>query len=355
MGGLGLEDNETRRLGEAADKIVTWCAENRRPLPWRCDPSPYHVWVSEIMLQQTRIETVVPYYLRFLEAFPSVEALAAAPEEQVLKLWEGLGYYSRARRLRQAAEKIVAEYGGALPRTADELCRLPGIGRYTAGAIASMAYGEPEPAVDGNVLRVLARLFASEEDVLSPSVQKKAAEKLRQIYPTGSDASLLTEGLMELGEIICIPNGEPVCALCPIASLCLAREKGIQNRLPVRRGARVRRIEEKTILLLNCGDLYAIRKREGKGLLAGMWEFPSLPGVLSSEALRSRLTEDGITPLSIVPCGEAEHIFTHIEWHMVGYRVLLDMPVTGYVFETADAIRAAYAVPSAFRFFLDRL
>jgi len=343
------------RLAEAAENIIAWCAANRRPLPWRQDPTPYHIWVSEIMLQQTRIEAAIPYYGRFLAAFPTVEALAAAPEEQVLKYWEGLGYYGRARRLREAAQKLVADCGGELPRTAAELRKLPGIGAYTAGAVASLAYGEPEPAVDGNVLRVLARLFASDEDVLLPAVRARAEDELRRVYPTGRDAALLTEGLMELGETVCVPNGEPDCARCPVAALCLAREAGRQQQLPVRTGAKARRVEEITVLLLFCGGQAAVRKRAGKGLLAGMWELPNLPGRLTAEEVCARLAADGAAAETITPCGEAKHVFTHLEWHMTGYHVRLAAPLAGFTYAAPDEIRRDYAVPSAFRFYLKQL
>jgi len=350
-----MNEKKLRRLSEAAAEIITWCAENRRPLPWRLDPDPYHVWLSEIMLQQTRVETVIPYYSRFLEAFPTVRSLADAPEERVLKLWEGLGYYGRARRLKAAAEKLAAEYGGQLPRRADELRRLPGVGGYTAGAIASIAYGEPEPAVDGNVLRVLARLFAFGEDVLHPSVRRRAEAMLRAVYPSGPDAALLTEGLMELGEVVCTPGGGPDCSRCPVEKLCLARVEGRQGSLPVRSGAKARRVEEITVLILACGEKRAIRRRADAGLLAGMWELPNLPGRLDETALRARLAEAGIAPLSVEPCGETGHVFTHVEWRMTGYHVTLAGPAGDFVFETPETIRASYAVPSAFRFYLKKL
>lgn len=350
-----MDHTEISRLAEAAQIIRTWCAENRRPLPWRLDPTPYHVWVSEIMLQQTRIETVIPYYYRFIAALPTVEALAVAPEEQLLKLWEGLGYYSRVRNMGKAARVLAAEYGGELPRSAEVLRKLPGIGEYTAGAIASIAYGEPEPAVDGNVLRVLARLFASPEDVMLPAVRKKAAESLRRVYPTGRDAALLTEGLMELGELICTPGGAPACARCPVSALCRAHERGIEAELPVRSGAKARRIEEKTVLIIACGDRRAIAKRGEKVLLANMWELPNLPGHLSLEEVADRLEKAGAAPLSVEPCGAAKHVFSHVEWHMTGYRVAVASPIAGLTFETPEVIRAQYAVPAAFRFYLDRL
>jgi len=347
-------DERDGRLKEATEKIIAWCRGNRRPLPWREDPTPYRVWVSEIMLQQTRIETVIPYYERFMRLFPTVKALAEAPEEQVLKAWEGLGYYSRARHLKKAAEMIVRDLGGELPETAAELRKLPGIGAYTAGAIASIACKKPEPAVDGNVLRVLARLFASDEDVLSPAVRKRAEEALRAVYPSGRDAALLTEGLMELGETVCTV-GEPTCEGCPVSGLCLAKTAGRQGELPVRSGPKERRREELTVLILVCGDKRALRKRGDGGLLAGLWELPNYLGHLDEAALRRRLKEEGLSPLSVEKCGEAKHVFTHKEWHMTGYRVTLSAEAEGYTWETPERVREAYAVPSAFRAFMKKL
>ncbi|MBR1457019.1 MAG: A/G-specific adenine glycosylase, partial [Oscillospiraceae bacterium] len=222
------------RVARCIPRIIDWYAASRRVLPWREDPTPYHVWISEIMLQQTRIEAVIGYYERFLEALPTVEALAAVEEDRLLKLWEGLGYYSRARNLKKAAALLVERYGGRLPDTAEELGKLPGIGDYTAGAIASIAYGRPEPAVDGNVLRVLARILESPEDIMQPAVRRGMAVLLRAQYPSGERAALLTEGIMELGETLCVPNGEARCGLCPVRALCGARQSGSVERYPVK-------------------------------------------------------------------------------------------------------------------------
>jgi A/G-specific adenine glycosylase len=226
--------NDKQLIRAAVPLLVDWCAAVRRPLPWRLEPTPYHVWISEIMLQQTRIEAVIPYYERFLAALPDVAALAAVDDDRLMKLWEGLGYYSRARNLKKAAQQVIERFGGALPATAEELRSLSGIGEYTAGAIASLAFHKPEPAVDGNVLRVLSRLLASKDDVMSPAVRKSVTTQLRDVYPSGERAALLTEGLMELGETVCIPNGEPLCDACPAAALCRARAAGDPTQYPVR-------------------------------------------------------------------------------------------------------------------------
>ena len=344
-----MEDREI--LQKAAALLIEWYAASRRVLPWRQSPTPYHVWISEIMLQQTRIEAVIPYYERFLKELPDVAALAAVDEDRLLKLWEGLGYYSRARNLRRAAKQIMDEYGGELPRKAAELKKLPGIGDYTAGAVASVAYGEPEPAVDGNVLRVLSRLLESGEDVLSPAVKKAMTALLRQHYPAGEAAALTTEGLMELGETLCLPNGAPKCALCPLRALCRAGQAGTAERYPVKSPPRPRRIEERTVLLLRCRERWAIRQREKKGLLAGLWEFPNEEGRPDEAALRARFPG----ALSVSPCGEAKHIFTHVEWHMQGWRIELKEELPGLVWESAAAIRARYSVPTALKAYLQQI
>ncbi len=335
-------------IREALPRIADWYERCRRELPWREEPTPYRVWISEIMLQQTRIEAVIPYYRRFLEELPELPALAAVEEDRLLKLWEGLGYYSRARNLKKAAQRVMAEYGGELPRTAAELRRLPGIGDYTAGAIASIACGEPAPAVDGNVLRVVSRLLESAADVLAPATKRKVTALLRQHYPAGEKAALTTQGIMELGETVCIPNGEPRCGACPLAELCRAREHGTAERFPVKAPPRPRRIECRTVLLLRCGERWALRQREKKGLLAGLWEFPGETGWRTEEELRERFP----TALSILPCGEAKHIFTHVEWHMRGFLLELPEELPGLVWATAEELRAGYSIPTALKAYL---
>ena len=335
--------------------LVDWCRAVRRPLPWRADPAPYHVWVSEIMLQQTRIEAVIPYYARFLDALPNIEALAAVDEDALLKLWEGLGYYSRARNLQKAARIVMEEYGGELPREAAALRKLPGIGDYTAGAIASIACGEPEPAVDGNVLRVMTRLLARADDVMLPKTRADMAALLRAHYPRGEAAGLLTEGIMELGETVCLPNAAPKCGLCPLNTLCRACLRGETERYPVRSPKKERRMEERTVLLLRCGDRYAVRKREGKGLLAGLWEFPNVPGALDEAGARDAVRALGAEALSVEPCGEARHVFTHVEWHMRGYRVELQKELPGFLWKAPAEIKTDCPIPTALRYYQRKL
>ncbi len=334
--------------------LVAWHKKTWRPLPWREDITPYRVWISEIMLQQTRIEAVIPYYQRFLSACPTVEALARIDEGTLLKLWEGLGYYSRARNLKRAAERIVSEYGGELPADREALMRLPGIGEYTAGAIGSIAFGLPTPAVDGNVLRVLARLTADERDILLPAVKREAGEALREIYPTGKEARALTEALMGLGQTVCIP-GTPRCYLCPLKEECLAKQKGVEGLLPNRARRTQRRVEKRTVFMAVADGEVGIFRRPPEGLLGGLFELPSADGHLDAEEARALLLGFGLSVLSIEKGPSSKHIFTHLEWHMNSYFVTLERKGGGLTFCALPALRGEYAIPTAFRRFVTYL
>lgn len=341
-------------LETAVPKLLGWYSENKREMPWRADPSPYRVWISEIMLQQTRIEAVIPYYYRFLRELPTVEALADVADDRLMKLWEGLGYYSRARNLKRAAAEIVRKYGGVLPQTAEKLIALPGIGEYTAGAISSIAYGKPEPAVDGNVLRVVMRLWACADDIALPKTKRRVTEELRAVYPQGAAASALTQALMELGEVVCLPNGKPLCDRCPLNALCRAYGGGNPENYPVKSPKKERQVQQKTVVLLSCRKAYAVRKRGESGLLAGLWEFPNFDGFLSEPSLSAKLKEAGIEPTELKPCGTAVHVFTHIEWHMQGYTVECTERGGDFVWLTAEEITAK-AIPTAFRHWVKKL
>lgn len=325
-------------MQELVRPLLDWYKNNARSLPWREDMTPYKVWVSEIMLQQTRIEAARGYYARFLAAFPTVEALAAADTEQVLKLWEGLGYYSRARNLHRCAQTVCEKYGGVFPDSAAALRALPGIGDYTAGAVASLAYGKSEPAVDGNVLRVYARLNACGDNVGDERVKKRVREELRALYPAGECAAF-TSAWMELGEVICTP-ASPNCAGCPLSVFCKAHAKGQETDYPRLPPKKSRRIEQRRVLLLLCGDKCALRKRPEKGLLAGLWELPN--------------DEETAAPEGAQFCGEAVHVFSHVEWHMRGYVLRVDDELPGYTWVTREE-RLSKAVPAAFRFYLHHL
>ncbi len=326
-------------MQELVRPLLDWYEKNARMLPWRQDITPYKVWVSEIMLQQTRIDAALGYYTRFIEAFPTVEALANADTEEVLKLWEGLGYYSRARHMQECARKICSEFGGSFPEEASVLRNLPGIGDYTAGAVASIAFDKPEPAVDGNVLRVYARLCRCEENVGDNAVKKRVREELRALYPKG-ECGAFSAAWMELGEVVCIP-ASPRCAVCPLAEFCKAHEAQKETDYPRLPPKKPRRIEHRNVLLLLCGDRCALQKRPEKGLLAGLWE---LPNRLDGEPL----------PEGAEPCGEAVHIFSHIEWHMKGYILRTEKELPGYVWLSREE-RLQRALPSAFRYYVNVL
>ena len=332
--------------------LLPWYEANKRDLPWRHTKNPYHIWVSEIMLQQTRVEAVLPYYARFLDTLPTVSALAAADEALLLKLWEGLGYYSRVRNMAKAARSIMTEHGGVFPTAYADIRALCGIGDYTAGAIASFAFALPYPAVDGNVLRVAARLLCYEQDVLSPVAKKELTAAVdAQVKRLPPDT--LNQALMELGATVCLPSGTPHCTCCPLRECCIAHACGKQAKLPIRKKPQKRKIEEKTVLILRIADRIALQKRPETGLLAGLYEPFCMPGKLTAAAVREALSEHALSPLRITPLGEAKHIFTHLEWHMTGFEVLLDDTAAtalsdGLFLAPREKIDEEYALPSAF-------
>ena len=326
--------------------LLPWYKENRRELPWRQDQEPYHVWLSEIMLQQTRVEAVKAYYARFLEKLPTIEALAHTDEETLHKLWEGLGYYSRVRNLHKAACQIMERHGGTFPTSYDEIRALSGIGDYTAGAIGSICFDLPTPAVDGNVLRVCMRLTADDSPIDHPRTKKTLTEALAAIYP--KESGDFTQALMELGATVCLPNGQPQCKLCPLQKICLAHKQGSELKYPVKSEKKPRKIEEMTVFLLHDGEEYALRKRPKTGLLAGLWEFPHLPGKLTAEQVLSHLEAQGTQVTDIEKTAEKVHIFTHKEWHMTGYFLSCRKGGNYTWGKISD-----YALPTAFRIFLE--
>lgn len=342
---------EHTNLKQIEQPLIQWYRSQKRDLPWRKAPTAYQVWVSEIMLQQTRVEAVKPFYKRFLESLPTIKDLAEAEEDRLLKLWEGLGYYNRVRNMQKAAQQVMEEHGGVFPREFDAILSLTGIGSYTAGAIASFAFGEAKPAVDGNVLRVVSRLTASREDIAKASVKKWVEDILTPLIPREA-ASDFNQGLIELGAVVCVPNGAPKCEICPLAELCRAHELGIEMELPIKSKAKARRIEKKTILLLQDGNYVAIRKRPGTGLLAGLYEFPNTEGHLTEEETVRYCKSAGLSPLRVRKLEDAKHIFSHVEWHMIGYRVQVDeleqMNAEGIEFVHPEEIQAAYPIPAAF-------
>ena len=391
---------EEERLSGAVKPLLCWYGENARDLPWRRQPSPYRVWVSEIMLQQTRVEAVKPYFTRFMEAYPEISDLARAEEEQLLKLWEGLGYYSRARNMKKAAQAAVEQYDGCLPADFEKLKKLPGIGPYTAGAIASIAYQIAVPAVDGNVLRVITRLLADAADIARPDVKKQVEQKLKKVIPEDCPGEF-NQALMELGALVCVPNGSPKCGDCPWEGLCLANRKGLTGEIPFKSPKKARRTENRTVFLIQSEGKTGVRKRGEQGLLAGLYEFPSLEGKLEKDQVRELLEnclgvngtgkkdenryrskrdisgrnpvnvvngaydrnniiggkdEDGETQI-IERLPEAKHVFTHVEWHMTGWR--LNIPVSDWdkldtlfgplIPADQRQLETVYAIPSAYK------
>ncbi len=332
--------------------LLDWYAQNARDLPWRRDSDPYRVLVSEIMLQQTRAEVVKGYFERFLAALPTLSALADADEEKVNKLWEGLGYYSRARNLQKAARIVVREMGGAFPDTCDGLRRLPGIGPYTAGAVASICFGRPAPAVDGNVLRIAARIAGIEEAVDLPQTKKSVTEALAALYPAEA-AGAFTQALMELGATVCLPNGAPKCEICPAAALCHARNTGTVARYPVRLEKRPRREQKVTVFMLTCCDAAAIRQRPKRGLLAGLWELPNVPEALNEQQALDRAAEWGARPARLLKSVARTHVFTHMIWDMTCYFIECAARPEAFVWADGKTIAEVYAVPSAFRMFFE--
>lgn len=327
-----------KQLEQLPIPLLEWYNEHKRDLPWRSNPTPYKVWLSEIMLQQTRVAAVIGYFNRMVEQCPTVANLASLDEDALMKLWQGLGYYSRARSLHRTAKIITEQYAGQFPADYSAILALPGVGEYTAGAICSIAFGMPVPAVDGNVLRVVARITGDSTDISSPAMKKRVTRVLEEVIPTKAAGSF-NQALMELGATVCLPNGTPQCEKCPAAAFCVAHQTNQTDALPVKAPRKARRIEERDVFLIFHGGKVALRRRSDKGLLAGLWEFPN-------ELSPSSCPVPGreIRTLS------AKHIFTHIEWHMTG-RVLLadsDRLPDGWLWANKSSLQNIYAIPNAF-------
>ena len=328
--------------------IIRWYFQNKRDLPWRENKEPYNVWLSEIMLQQTQVKVAASYYNRFLAELPSIGELAAASEERLYKLWEGLGYYSRARNLQKAANVIMREYGGIFPGDYEQILKLPGIGPYTAGAIASICFDVPVPAVDGNVLRVMARIENLADDISSPGVKKEIRNSLSEIYPK-SNCGEFTQGLIELGATVCMPGNRPKCDECPVKNICKAFQYGTTDIIPFKKPAKKRKHEKITVLALVCNEKFAIRKRDEKGLLAGLWEFPNYPGRLTSEQAISLAADLGVMPERITKTADKKYIFTHIEWDMLFYFINCNAQSSPFIWANEEEMRKIYTIPTAFQ------
>lgn len=386
-----MEEDRIALFQSIVPFLCDWFEEDHREMYWRSHPLPYYVWISEIMLQQTRVEAVKGYFARFIQELPDIKSLARVDDDKLMKLWEGLGYYNRAKNLKKAANMIMEEYHGKMPSEYKELLKLPGIGEYTAGAISSIAFRHAEPVVDGNVLRVLMRLTENHEDILKEKVKKELREDLKQIIPK-EKPEIFNQALMELGAVICLPNGLPKCSKCPIKELCQARKQGIETNLgyaqslPFKAPKKERKIEEWTVFLFEKHGKIAIGKRGEKGLLANMWEFPMLSGYLKESEVEILLNEAGLAFETMTSLGKAKHIFSHIEWHMTGYFIRLKednsalstivaeqkssydieeekrelMPVLedllqGRNWETPKILKEEYSLPSAFHVYKELL
>ena len=344
------EGNMQERIQSCISPLLKWFIQNRRMFPWRQDKDPYHVWVSEIMLQQTRIEAAKEYYIRFMKELPDVQSLCDVSQEKLLKLWEGLGYYSRAKNLHKAAKAIVEQYSGHFPDHYRDLLKLSGIGEYTAGAIASICFGEKVPAVDGNVLRVLSRILGSDKNVLLPEVKKEMTALLCAVMP--EEAGDFNEALMELGETVCLPNGAPDCDHCPLQKFCIAYEKDLTKELPVRIKKQTRTTEYMTVLLIVSSQGHiALEKRTEKGLLSGMYQLPNLSGRAEINSIAVILEQWHLKVLSIEELGEAKHIFTHKEWRMKGVRVVTENESECFLWASKEDLHKKYPLPTAFRHF----
>lgn len=351
-----VETVKDLNLNSLVEPLLRWYEENRRILPWREDPSPYHVWISEIMLQQTRVEAVKEYYKRFLRELPGIENLADVEEEKLLKLWEGLGYYNRARNLKKAAIVIKEQYGGIMPGEYEKLLSLPGIGNYTAGAIASIAFGEDVPAVDGNVLRVITRVSADFSDISEERTKKKIGAELTNVLPKGNSGKF-NQALMDLGAMVCLPNGTPKCNLCPWNELCLARQNNQISKLPVKPSKKARVIEKRTVLVIELSGKVLLHKRPNHGLLAGLYELPAIEQHCDEAAVVDYVKDLGLSPLYIEVLPESKHIFSHKEWLMKAYRIKADelsehanitKDQKAWKFVSPKMTKEQFPIPSAF-------
>lgn len=326
-------------------KILDWYDKNQRVLPWRESRNPYHIWVSEIMLQQTRVETVIPYYHRFIAELPTIIDLAQASDETIYKLWEGLGYYSRVRNLRKAANQILETFEGVIPKNRKDLESLSGIGPYTSGAISSIAFDQKNAAVDGNVLRIFARLLGLKKSIKELPVKKEIKKTVESLLPNKRIGDF-NQGLMEIGATICIPNGQPKCMICPLNDICKAFNSGTTNEIPVKQKKKTIPSKEKTVLLLKYKDTYAIEKRSDTGLLRSMYQFPLLDGTYTSNEVSEYLNVDlnDITQIT-----SSKHKFSHLQWNMCAYEVTLSNKIMGYQYVSKDELASRISIPSAFK------
>ncbi|OGO77484.1 MAG: A/G-specific adenine glycosylase [Clostridiales bacterium GWB2_37_7] len=347
---------DSQFITQFQNKLLEWYDSCARILPWRDNPTPYRVWISEIMLQQTRVDTVKPYFESFMKTVPTIQDLADISEDQLLKLWEGLGYYSRAKNLKKAANAIMQSFNGQIPSDLESLRSLPGIGPYSSGAIASIAFGARVAAIDGNVLRVMARIFANKGDIANRLVKKEIEDLVYELLPT-SRVGDFNQALMELGATICLPNGNPKCAECLVNTLCKGYQKGFAAELPIKSKKKERKIEQRTIFIIEYKGTVAIRQRANKGLLSSLWEFPNEVGYLSCEESERKLKEWGITPSHISLSKTSKHIFTHLEWHMIGYYISAQsiQEDSQFIWVNREQVKEQYSIPTAFKAYVEFL
>lgn len=329
-------------------KLLEWYFDHQRKLPWRESQNPYYIWVSEIMLQQTRVDTVIPYFNRFIQRLPNIEELSIIEEDNLLKLWEGLGYYSRVKNMQKCAKVIMEKYAGNMPEDYEELIKLPGIGFYTAGAISSIAFKKCIPAVDGNVLRIMTRLYKDYDDISKESTKKKyfnlLLQKMDQNFP-----GEFNQALMDLGAMICIPNGEAKCHKCPLAEYCKAYIHHCVEKLPVKNNKITRKVEEKTVLLFRYKNEIAIVKRPDYGLLASLYEYPTIENKRNEHEILSYLEEKKIPYLKLNTLAESKHLFSHIEWKMIGYEIYLEKKIPTYQWCSVIDVMEKYSIPTAYK------
>lgn len=339
-------------MQDMVDKLLNWYRDNKRELPWRFDKDPYHVWISEIMLQQTRIEAVLSYYKRFMAQLPTISSLAKVDEDKLLKLWEGLGYYNRARNLKKAAVIIMEEYGGVFPTTYSEIIKLPGIGEYTASAISSICFGEKQVTVDGNVMRVFTRFYNDSSNVSKDSTKKNIRDFLLSVAP--DDAGDFNEGFMELGEVICIPNGIPRCSICPLREECQSNKNANYFLFPVKDEKKMKEEVEMTVIIPIWNNQTIVRKRKNPGLLHNLYEFPNVLGSKSIFEIKDLSSEFGKV-FDIQKSITYTHVFTHRKWKMQAYFVFLESVNCRSLFHSISDIEEKFALPTAFSPFLYQL
>lgn len=349
-----LKNIEKISIKSFQEDLISWFKDEQRDLPWRKDQDPYKVWVSEIMLQQTRVDTVIPYFNRFIEWFPTINDLASANEDKVLKAWEGLGYYSRVRNLHSAVKEVNEKYNGQVPNTPKDISNLKGVGPYTAGAILSIAYGIPEPAVDGNVMRVLSRILSIWEDIAKPSTRKIFEKAVRELI-SHDDPSAFNQALMELGALICTPTS-PSCLLCPVRDHCQGFHEGVESELPIKSKKNSQKsVELAAVVVKDEKGRILIHKREETGLLANLWEFPNVeihqPVLMDRSQITDLFTESFDMNIKLEKSiGQIEHIFSHLIWNIRVYTGTInsDFPEgTEWKFLTLEEMEE-YAFPVSF-------